>query len=986
MVVCAKRFSNETIPSCRFCDVRGSNTSVWVVGNCNNIRYPPPPLNASLNSRTLDLRETASQLVVETIENVLRAGGIALFDERFQIDSSLDWVLGEAVGGELEAVVPLWSKDGHVVFAQPGFVLWNGLADDDRLDGNLGVVYRTNLLNTPIGFDAIGGVSLFYDHDFQIGHSRLGIGVDVQRDGFHGAFNYYHPLSDTQDGREGYVEDALQGMDARFAVESDVTRVGGSVGYWLFQGDKDEWEFSYGLDAGLRLMPGVFLEGRLERHDKKASFGRRASVGLAFRFTLPNFDGKSYGEGGRVSNLWSPVDRESRILYEERESGPKVSVVRSNSNEIVTEGGTITATIRLDEAFEENVTLNLIGSGTATYNDDYTVSVGGSVCPMVTEDNCQITIVAGQTDANAVVTINNDGRGESAETIILSTAIADAGNTGLSSGRALVINIPADPPLPTVSLSASSVEITEGGMATLMLTLNEMLEADATFNLIGSGGAGYGTDADWNLNVGGTDCDMATRSSPCQVTIDADDTTAEVIVEVNTDTANETTLETFTVSVEVDSGSTSIVQEGSRSSLNFTIPADPPLPTVSLSADKMSIAEGETATITLTLSEALGRQSAFTLTGSTDDSVVYGSSGDYRFTQSGVDCSRACTVTIPANQSSFEVTVSVNADSMNETVAETFSASLTVNQASQNIVQLGSPSMLNFTIPAEDPLPTVSWIADATSITEGNTATITFTLSESLGGNATFNLSSFSVDRAATYGTDADWNLSVGGTDCDTATFGNPCKVTIMQGDTTAEVIVKANTDMNLEQTESVTITVEIDSGSRSIVALGSSGTLRFTIQDDPPPTASLNYNGSGTTVSRASTGLSPVRFTVVLSETLSQAVTLNLIGDSRLVYGELSGWYLYYRVAPAGEGSFPDSLFEAPIPPRRCTSVASAGDCQVEIPANATLVDVQLFVSGNAGDTPSGSTITVSLGIPMASENLVVLGTSSTHTLTITD
>ena len=263
---------------------------------------PPPPLDASLNSRTLDLRETASQLVVKTVEDALRAGGVALFDERFQIDSSLDWVLGEAVSGELDAVVPLWGKNGHVVFAQPGFVFWNGLADDDRLDGNFGVVYRTNLLNTPVGFDAIVGASLFYDHDFQIGHSRIGIGVDAQKDGFYGAFNYYHPLSDTQDGREGYVEDALQGMDASLVVESNVTRVGGNVGYWLFQGDeddKDEWKFSYGLDAGLRLMPGVFLEGRLEGHDKGASFGRRASVGLAFRFTLPNLTGKVMETAGR---------------------------------------------------------------------------------------------------------------------------------------------------------------------------------------------------------------------------------------------------------------------------------------------------------------------------------------------------------------------------------------------------------------------------------------------------------------------------------------------------------------------------------------------------------------------------------------------------------------------------------------------------------------------------------------------------------------
>ena len=722
MIICTRRLSNETIPFRHPRIVHGPDASVWIIGYCDNIGYPPPPLNASLNSRTLDLRETASQLVVKTVEDALRAGGIALFDERFQIDSSLDWVIGEAVSGELEAVVPLWSRDGHVVFTQPGFVLWNGLADDNRLDGNLGVVYRTNLLNTPVGFDAIGGVSLFYDHDFQIGHSRLGIGVDVQRDGLHGAFNYYHPLSDTQDGREGYVEDALQGMDASLAVESDVTRVGGNVGYWLFQGDedvKDEWEFSYGLDAGLRLMPGVFLEGRLESHDK-ASLGRRASVGLAFRFNLPNFDGKSYGEGVRVSNLWSPVDRESRILYEERESGP------------------------------------------------------------------------------------------------------------------------------TVSLSASSMEITEGGMATLTLTLNEMLEADATFNLIGSGGAEYGASADWNLSVGGTDCDMATRSNPCQVTIDAGDTTAEVVVEVNADSTNESSPETFTVSVEVDSGSTSIVQEGSRSSLNFTIPADPPLPTVSLSAD-------------------------------------------------------------------------------------------------------------------------------TTSITEGGMATLTLTLNEMLEADATFNLIG---SGEAEYGTSADWNLSVGGTDCAMATNTNPCQVTITAGQTSAEVTVKANADMDVESTaEDAVVTIQVDSGSTSIVALGSPTTLRFTIQDDPPPTVSLNYSGS-TTISSSGDN----RMTIELSEALTQNVTVILTpgGTASFANSGTGIWGLLYHVLQAGTTT-PPAMFPRTTAIECSPSQATSVGCRIEIPAGRTVVDL----NAPAEVLSSGDTIELTLTVDSMSSNHVTTGTPSFLRLT---
>ena len=561
MVICTRKLSNETIPLRHLRIVHSFNASVWIGTSYD--RYPPPPPTLT-DSRTLDLRETASRLVVETIENALRAGGLALFDERFQIDSSLDWVLGEAVGGELDAVVPLWSKDGHVVFTQPGFVLWNGLADDDRLDGNIGVVYRTETIK-----GIIGGVSLFYDHDFQIGHSRLGFGVDAQRDGFYGAFNYYHPLSDTQDGREGYVEDALQGMDASLAVESDVTRVGGNVGYWLFQGDedvKDEWEFSYGLDAGLRLMPGVFLEGRLERHDKKASFGRRASVGLAFRFTLPNLDGKNYGDGGTVSNLYRPVNREKRILYEERVAAPT---------------------------------------------------------------------------------------------------------------------------LPSVSISATSMEITEGGMATVTLTLSEMLEGDATFNLVSGGNATYGTSAsdDWNLSVGGTDCDMASESNPCQVMIAQGGTTAQVTFETNMDSTAESPPETATVSVTVDSGSTTLVQEGSRSILNFTI-QDPPTISLNYSGNdtivfsalmtiELSQSLSESVTVNLVGSGSGTYSPTFSLGSGSDWSVAYevipaGGMPDGSVPADIAACpgvtGTSCQITIPAGSTIVEVEISVFSQDSGENI------------------------------------------------------------------------------------------------------------------------------------------------------------------------------------------------------------------------------------------------------------------------------------------------------------------------------
>ena len=332
--------------------------------------------NGVIDSPALDLRAAGSRLVVETIEDALRQGGLALFEEGFQLDSSLNWVFGETIEGEVDAVVPLLDRDGHVVFAQPGFVFWTGLEEDERADGNLGLVYRTRLANTHFGVDAVGGASVFYDHDFKNGHGRAGFGADIQSGVFHGAFNYYHPLTSTRDGREGFVEDALRGMDFRVALERDVMRVGANLGYWRFEGDeevKGDWKSSYGFDAGIRIVPGVFLEGGWERHDETVSLDRRWNAGLAFRFSLPDFKGASYGDGDMSSNLWKVVEREKRILYEERLGIPRVNIpdvmygdAEDQRVGAVSEGNTVTVMAELGKPLDEDVTLSIMVAETST--------------------------------------------------------------------------------------------------------------------------------------------------------------------------------------------------------------------------------------------------------------------------------------------------------------------------------------------------------------------------------------------------------------------------------------------------------------------------------------------------------------------------------------------------------------------------------------------------------------------------------------------
>ncbi|MCY4049616.1 MAG: inverse autotransporter beta domain-containing protein, partial [Hyphomicrobiales bacterium] len=140
------------------------------------------------------LRNASSRMLVDAVEGALRGGGLALFEEGFRIDSSIGWTAGESVRGELDAVLPLWSNTGaegtgRVLFLQPGAVFWSGHAEQERIDTNLGLVFRRSFSR-----DLVGGVSVFYDRNLDRELERIGGGLDIQGGIFTGGLNYYHPL------------------------------------------------------------------------------------------------------------------------------------------------------------------------------------------------------------------------------------------------------------------------------------------------------------------------------------------------------------------------------------------------------------------------------------------------------------------------------------------------------------------------------------------------------------------------------------------------------------------------------------------------------------------------------------------------------------------------------------------------------------------------------------------------------------------------
>ncbi|MCY4034060.1 MAG: inverse autotransporter beta domain-containing protein, partial [Hyphomicrobiales bacterium] len=323
------------------------------------------------------LRDAGSRMLVNAVEGALREGGLALFEEGFRIDSSIGWTAGESVRGTFDAVLPLWSDTGaegtgRALFLQPGAVFWSGHAEQERVDANIGLVYRGSF-----GRDLVGGVSLFYDRNFKRKLARVGGGLDIQGGIFTGGLNYYHPLGGGwREGRLEYEERARRGMDLRVGLATEGVRFDGSMGLWRSKGEEDEgsrWHPAYGIEGGVRVLPGVFLEAGYEHHNEEHLLDSRWTMGLAFRFQLPGLQGSGSGFSGYAKpDLWRPVEREKRILYEERLAASRVELTTEEEGVRVAEGGTATITGVIAKPLKQDAALHLVmhSTSTATHGPD----------------------------------------------------------------------------------------------------------------------------------------------------------------------------------------------------------------------------------------------------------------------------------------------------------------------------------------------------------------------------------------------------------------------------------------------------------------------------------------------------------------------------------------------------------------------------------------------------------------------------------------
>lgn len=109
------------------------------------------------------------------------------------------------------AVTPLIDdkEGGHVVFAQASLS-----RNDGRNTGNLGLAYRKLLADDTI----ILGINGFYDSEWTYDHERASIGLEALTSVGDLRFNQYWAQSDSESGKNGAAEIALDGYDIELAV------------------------------------------------------------------------------------------------------------------------------------------------------------------------------------------------------------------------------------------------------------------------------------------------------------------------------------------------------------------------------------------------------------------------------------------------------------------------------------------------------------------------------------------------------------------------------------------------------------------------------------------------------------------------------------------------------------------------------------------------------------------------------------------------
>ena len=434
-------------------------------------------------------------------------------------------------------------------------------------------------------------------------------------------------------------------------------------------------------------------------------------------------------------------------------------------------GGIATVTASLSAASGQDVTVNLVLSGTATGSGtDYTASA------------TSITILAGATTGSITLTGDDDSLDEVVETIIVDIDTVINGTEGAPNQVTASITDDDDEPSATIALSGSPLA-ENGGIATVTATLSAASGQNVTVNLALSGTAiGSGTDY---------------TASGASITILAGATTGTITLTGDDDSLNEA-VETIVVDIDTVTNGT----EGSPNQVTASITDDDAEPSATIALSGSPLAEnGGIATVTATLSAVSGQDVTINVAFS---GTATGSGTDYT--------ASAASITILAGATTGTLTLTGDDDALNE-VTETIIVDIdTVINGTE-----GSPNQVTANITDDDAQPTATIALSGSPLAEnGGIATVTATLSASSGQDITVNMA---FSGSATGG-GTDYTLSA-------------TNIVILAGATSGTITITGDDDTADEIDE--TVIVDIDTVVNGTEGSPNQVTATITDDDDPP-------------------------------------------------------------------------------------------------------------------------------------------------------
>ncbi|MFC1481220.1 Calx-beta domain-containing protein [Candidatus Neomarinimicrobiota bacterium] len=416
-------------------------------------------------------------------------------------------------------------------------------------------------------------------------------------------------------------------------------------------------------------------------------------------------------------------------------------------------------------AFDVSVDYTVTGGSASGGGTDFTIADGTANIP------------AGGTTTSIALSIAQDALDELDETIEITLAVPV--NASIGANNPLTYTIDDDDDQPVLQIAADSSSWSEAA---------DTVRIPVTLSAV----SGLTVTADYGQTGGTATSAIDYSFAGSSLSIAAGDSTGEIVIVLVDDPTEE-----VNESIEVAISNPANATLGSQTTHNLTIEDNEARPIVTFAADSSSGNESTAnPAIAITMSGVWIVDAVIDYTVSSLD--AQGGGADYSFTG---------TVTIPAGQTTADIIATITDDALDESDEE-----LTITLVSvSDDVNIGSENTYEYTIIDNDPLPTASM---AIAISSGDENIADATMQASLVPASGRNVV---VQYAVTGTSDASDHDLIDGS------------ITILAGQTSADLAIAINDDVIDEDAETVIVTIT----AADYASIGGSPAATYTIIDD---------------------------------------------------------------------------------------------------------------------------------------------------------